>query len=219
MRSSAQEPAIYVNGKPLDDNEKIIMRLLEAAYQTPCPPGRYWYDRATGMFGVEGEGMRATIHSNLPLGGPLKANASATGSTTGTGTYINGRELHLNEVRSLSTCVTVPKGRFWMDANGNVGEVGGRDLGNLIMMCQQTMAARAAAGGATRNQSAGRTGTAQGSNSGSRNTNSGQNGSRALGRPGNRGWYGSVSGGGGTVGAIFSDGTGVTCGPDGGCIY
>ena len=40
-----------------------------------------------------------------------------------------------------------------------------------------------------------------------------------VGTPGNRGWYGHVSGGGGTVGAIFSDGTGVTCGPDGGCIY
>lgn len=32
-------------------------------------------------------------------------------------------------------------------------------------------------------------------------------------------WYGSVMGGGGTVGAIFRDGTSVSCGPDGGCIY
>jgi hypothetical protein len=39
------------------------------------------------------------------------------------------------------------------------------------------------------------------------------------GTPGNRGWYGSVSGDGSMVGAIFSDGTGVTCGPDGGCMF
>ena len=36
-------------------------------------------------------------------------------------------------------------------------------------------------------------------------------------------WYGSVTGDGTTTGAMFrnSDGsiTGVTCGPDGGCIY
>ena len=43
--------------------------------------------------------------------------------------------------------------------------------------------------------------------------------SGALGSPGNRGWYGSVIGGGGSVGAIFSGGMGVTCGPDGGCLY
>lgn len=46
-----------------------------------------------------------------------------------------------------------------------------------------------------------------------------QNAPRLLGSPGNRGWYGSVSGNGQMVGAVFSDGTGVTCGPDGGCIY
>lgn len=202
----AQDRGIYVNGKPLSENEKKIVRLLEMAYQTPCPPGRYWYDPGTGMFGVEGEGMRATIHPNLPLGGPLKVNASAKGNSTGTGTYINGRELHANEVRGLSACVTVRKGRFWMDAYGNVGEEGGRNLGNLIAMCQQAAAARAATGGTS----------GGGGNSGNQQ---GNQGSRALGRPGNRGWYGSVSGGGGTVGAIFSDGTGVTCGPDGGCIY
>jgi|HubBroStandDraft_4_1064222.scaffolds.fasta_scaffold28958_3 hypothetical protein len=43
--------------------------------------------------------------------------------------------------------------------------------------------------------------------------------SSALGTPGNRGWYGSVTGGGGVVGAIFPGGAGVTCGPGGGCIY
>lgn len=46
-----------------------------------------------------------------------------------------------------------------------------------------------------------------------------QNAPRLLGKPGNRGWYGSVSGDGQMVGAVFSDGTGVTCGPDGGCVY
>ncbi|MBL8176371.1 MAG: hypothetical protein JNK48_16970 [Bryobacterales bacterium] len=46
-----------------------------------------------------------------------------------------------------------------------------------------------------------------------------QNAPSALGAPGNRGWYGNVSGDGQMVGAVFSDGAGVTCGPDGGCVY
>ncbi len=41
----------------------------------------------------------------------------------------------------------------------------------------------------------------------------------SLGTPGNRGWYGHTSGDGSMVGSVFSDGTGVTCGPDGGCIF
>jgi hypothetical protein len=43
--------------------------------------------------------------------------------------------------------------------------------------------------------------------------------SRLNGTPGNRGWYGHTSGDGTMVGSVFSDGTGVTCGPDGGCIF
>ena len=31
-------------------------------------------------------------------------------------------------------------------------------------------------------------------------------------------WYGSVIGDGNVIGAIFGD-TGVTCGPDGGCLF
>ncbi|MBI3682882.1 MAG: hypothetical protein HY235_21115 [Acidobacteria bacterium] len=46
-----------------------------------------------------------------------------------------------------------------------------------------------------------------------------QNAPHPAGRQGNRGWYGSVGGDGSMVGAIFSGGTGVTCGPDGGCVY
>jgi hypothetical protein len=46
-----------------------------------------------------------------------------------------------------------------------------------------------------------------------------QNRPGTLGTPGNRGWYGHASGDGSMVGAVFSDGNGVTCGPDGGCIF
>lgn len=48
---------------------------------------------------------------------------------------------------------------------------------------------------------------------------SAQQRSRLNGTPGNRGWYGHTSGNGSMVGSVFSDGTGVTCGPDGGCIF
>lgn len=41
----------------------------------------------------------------------------------------------------------------------------------------------------------------------------------SFGTPGNRGWYGHTSGDGSMVGSVFSGGTGVTCGPDGGCIF
>ncbi len=175
----AQE-GIVINGKALDDREKQIVRQLESYFKAKAMPGRYWYDARTGLFGREGKGAIGASLPGLKLGGPLQANASRGN----TGVLVNGRELHRDEVRFLSRCTVVQKGRFWMDAQGNGGYEGGPPLFNVVKLCSEA-----------------------------------QQRSRLPGTPGNRGWYGSVSGGGGMVGAVFSDGTGVTCGPDGGCVF
>jgi hypothetical protein len=58
----------------------------------------------------------------MALGGPLRANASGGG----TGAFINGRELHPSEVQQLAMLFrSVPRIRFWMNAQGIGGPEGG----------------------------------------------------------------------------------------------
>ena len=137
--------------------------------------GRYWYDKTSGLWGLAGEPTYGQIAPGLEIGGPLRADASA-GTTD---VIVNGRRLRVEEVQFLSRCMPVIPGRFWMDARGMGGPVGGLATFNVAAACGQ--AARPRRGGDP--------------------------------------WYGSVSGDDGVVGAIFRDGVGVTCGPDGGCIY
>ena len=53
-------------------------------------------------------------------------------SDRGTGTYINGREIHrLVYLALLRTYGQVSPGRFWLTADGTFGIEGGPSLGNL----------------------------------------------------------------------------------------
>lgn len=82
--------AIYINGTRLSDQKALA---LQQAYGQ-IPPGRYWYDRVSGLWGVECCSAAGQIHPGLNLGGPLRANAS----NGNTGVFVNGRELPLQEL-------------------------------------------------------------------------------------------------------------------------
>ncbi|HEX5080020.1 MAG TPA: hypothetical protein VFV80_12790 [Geminicoccaceae bacterium] len=104
--ASAQE-GILVNGQPLSAEEITY-------YGVDLPPGRYWYDAASGLWGAEGGPSVGQVAAGLPLGGPLQADASRSD----TGVFINGREIHVDELAELMRMFgEVPPGRYWLGAD------------------------------------------------------------------------------------------------------
>jgi hypothetical protein len=99
--------------------------------------GDYWYDTATGASGRFGGPTLLFLPPGLDLAGPLPANASGGGSGTLTGVFVNGRELHPVDVMGLRQLLgQVLPGRWWVDAQGNYGLVGGPALGNLLLVAR-----------------------------------------------------------------------------------
>ena len=113
------KPRIVVNGQGL--SAELLGGLRAMGFD--WPPGRYWYDPVCGWWGEEGGPSAGQLPAGLSLGGPLRADASGGG----TGTSINGRELHPVEVQQLTLLFNapVPRMRFWMNAQGIGGPEGG----------------------------------------------------------------------------------------------
>jgi hypothetical protein len=130
--------SVVVNGEYLSDEELAqLERNSVRVYD-----GRYWYDRACGAWGLEGGPTVGFILPGLSLGGPLRAEASGGN----TGVFINGRQLHAQDVMALQELAgMVLPGRWWVDAQGNFGMEGDGQMGNLWVLAQ--MRRGAAAGG------------------------------------------------------------------------
>jgi hypothetical protein len=118
---SAQQSEILINGQALTLEEI-------AYYGVDLPPGRYWYDQVSGLWGVEGGPSVGQIVAGLPLGGPLQPDASLSD----TGVFIKGREIHSDEVAELMRLFgEVPPGRYWLGADlvgGIEGQAASFDL-------------------------------------------------------------------------------------------
>jgi hypothetical protein len=103
----AQPSEILINGQPLTLEEV-------AYYGVDLPPGRYWYDQASGLWGAEGSGYAGQAQAGMPLGGPLQPDASLGD----TGVFFNNRELHASELAELlQIFAEVPPGRYWLGAD------------------------------------------------------------------------------------------------------
>jgi hypothetical protein len=114
--------AITVNGVALDRDS---IAALENAYRTRLVPGRYWYDSRSGLWGHEAGPSQGQIAPGLRLGGPLDARASVGRSAGVTGVFINGRELHPQELVYLTRLDGhVVPARYWLDARGIGGYEG-----------------------------------------------------------------------------------------------
>ncbi len=107
---------------------------IEERYQTQVPDGKYWYDADCGAWGIEGGPTAGFLPPGLELPGPMPADISGGG----TGIFINGREIHVQDQLALYQLfgVTYP-GRFWLDAAGSLGPEGGPPIANLAVAMQQ----------------------------------------------------------------------------------
>jgi hypothetical protein len=132
--------AVLINGVRLSDYQ---VDALEHRNGARIPDGAYWYDRLCGAWGVQGGPTLGFIQAGLELGGALRADASHGD----TGVFINGRELHRLDVQGLQQLGPVWPGRYWVDAQGDVGFEGGLMLGNLWVLAQQRLAGGSQGGG------------------------------------------------------------------------
>jgi len=118
--TSVSQPAeaqnVFVNGKALSSE---TIQMLESYYKIKCKDGRYWYDRESGLWGIEGQPAQGIILPGMDLGGNMRADASA-GSTD---VFINGREITLYELAELvnMTQTYITPGRYFLNSKGYAG--------------------------------------------------------------------------------------------------
>lgn len=130
---------ISVNPAFADSNIRINGRILSVAKTrqlalllgTPIPPGRYWYDRVSGLWGRRGQGPAGQLQPQLPIEGRLPTFASGRHATK---VFINGRLIHPVERNMLvSLYGGVLPGRYWLGPDGTFGREGGPPQGNLLL--------------------------------------------------------------------------------------
>lgn len=135
LASCSEEPpqGVEINGQALDP----ALRDALAAQGASIPDGRYWYDPLSGLWGRAGGPPEGITLPGLGLGGPLPTGASARGGdSTGTGIFINGREISTLEQQQLTQLFgAVQTGRYWLNAQFIGGIEGGPpafDIGAAI---------------------------------------------------------------------------------------
>ena len=131
LPAAAQQRIVVVNKVRLSEQQ---IASFEQRYGVKVQAGTYWYDKVSGAWGMDGGPTVGWIMPSLDLGGPLRPDAS----NGNTGVFINGRELHQQDVMALMRITPVYQGRWWVDSRGTFGAEGGPAIGNLWILAQQT---------------------------------------------------------------------------------
>jgi hypothetical protein len=125
-KSGEGQNQVTVNGVVITQVQRAALEQAYGAIQ----PGRYWYDKVSGLWGQEGKPTIGQIIPGLDLGGPLEADASHGGTKI----FLNGRELSQAEVQILQQLGPVNPGRYWANAQGIGGPEGGPPQFNLAVL-------------------------------------------------------------------------------------
>lgn len=120
-----QERKVYFNRVLLSEPQ---LTQLEGLFQSKIQDGKYWYDKTCGAWGMEGGPTAGFVYPGLDLPGPMPPDISGQG----TGLFINGREVHALDQQGLQQLFgAAPQGRYWLDAQGNLGPEGGMAFVNV----------------------------------------------------------------------------------------
>ncbi|KAG5010176.1 hypothetical protein JHK82_018798 [Glycine max] len=115
---------VCVNLQPLNREQlKLLLNCRNPPKQ--LKPGSYWYDKASGFWGKDGQPPSQIISPQLDVGGRLHKNAS-NGNTN---VIINDREITQKERLILQLAGVPCEGtpNFWVNADGSYREEGQRN--------------------------------------------------------------------------------------------
>ena len=127
-----QSTGVFINEKEISKEQADALRQM---YGAAPPPGRYWYDPRSGLYGYSGREAAGYIRPGHDFG-----TLSARASNGNTGVFLNGREINLTEAQFFQRVFgVVYQGHFWLDgATGNLGVDGNpMPLANLVAAMQR----------------------------------------------------------------------------------
>src|SRR5688572_12559213 len=143
QQTAEAEPtaAVFINDVEVSADQ---LAELQRIYGRQPPPGRYWYDERSGLYGMWGHETAGYIYPGHSFG-----NLPAHASNGNTGVFINGREINMTEAQFFQRIFgAVYQGRWWLDSNGNVGVEGNpMPLANLVAALQQAQRGSGGGGG------------------------------------------------------------------------
>ncbi len=134
-RAEGNHLTVVVNGRSMSAEQ---IQEFAATYGQPPASGTYWYDPRSGLYGYVGGMAIGSMRPGHDYG-PLAADASRGA----TGAFLNGRHLPAMELQLYAQMLgPISAGRYWLDANGNIGREGeSQALANLFGALAESNAA------------------------------------------------------------------------------
>lgn len=115
------ETGVFVNRQQMSHDQVAALTAMVGA---PINAGQYWYDHATGLYGMQGGRSLGQI---LPGMTAILQPVAPDASGGNTRVFINGRAIHPSELAELKQMYgIVPDGRYMMNGFGQVAPEGGQ---------------------------------------------------------------------------------------------